>query len=270
MQAMKVFKFCELSRKGEKICMNESMFNHGIMKHAHDFIEITYITKGHGLYSVNDVQHNIKAGDLVSVVQDDTHKFQPLSRDFAWINVIFLPEAVPKDCQVDIKASVIKGRGAEFKNIIQDMLYEYYSKKAGYEKILQNHFRSLLLKMLRPVNNCSEQNQYFTRDELLELVNSFFKDTSSYSKVSLKLLAEKAHVTPKYFSILFKRKVGLTLTEYTKMIRLETAAHMLCSSDSDVLSIMNYVGYKDSKYFYNEFKKRYGLTPGEYRKKFSV
>ena len=28
---------------------------------------------------------------------------------FAWINVIFLPEAVPKDCQVDIKASVIKG-----------------------------------------------------------------------------------------------------------------------------------------------------------------
>ena len=36
---------------------------------------------------------------------------------------------------------------------------------------------------------------------------------------------------------------------------------MLCSSDSDVLSIMNYVGYKDSKYFYNEFKKRYGLTP---------
>ena len=148
---MKVFKFCELSRKGEKICMNESMFNHGIMKHAHDFIEITYITKGHGLYSVNDVQQNIKAGDLVSVVQDDTHKFQPLSRDFAWINVIFLPEAVPKDCQVDIKASVIKGRGAEFKTLFRICCMSTTAKKAGYEKILQNHFRSLLLKMLRPV-----------------------------------------------------------------------------------------------------------------------
>ena len=43
--------------------MNESMFNHGIMVHVQDF-EITYIT-GQGLYTVNDVQKNIKAGDLV-------------------------------------------------------------------------------------------------------------------------------------------------------------------------------------------------------------
>ena len=50
--------------------------------------------------------------------------------------------------------------------------------------------------------------------------------------------------------------------------KAETAAHMLCSSDSDVLSIMNYVGYRDSKYFYNEFKKRYGLR--RVQKKFSV
>lgn len=266
---MKKYEFKDLCRKGESICMNESMFDHGRELHTHDFIEITYITKGNGLYTVNNVQSNIKAGDLVTVCMMDTHQFTPLSRDFAWTNLMFLPSIVPSNCKINFSGLVLKGRNEEFSSIFKDMKFEYYNKKLGYEKILFSHFVCLLTKIARPEIDNNEQTSEITREELINLTRGFFKNSSSFSSVSLKMLADEVHVTPKYFSVLFKRKVGFTLTEFTKMIRLETAATMLCNSNSNVLSVMNYVGYKDSKFFYKEFKKRYGLTPAQYRKIYS-
>lgn len=265
---MKKYEFKDLSRRGESICMNESVFDHGRDIHSHDYIEITYITKGNGLYMINDIQSNIKAGDLVAASMTDTHQFIPLSRDFAWTNLMFLPVIIPEEFDIDFSCLIIKGRAEEFGSLFKDMKTEYYNKKAGYEKVMYNHFFSLLTKISRPVIDEETHAPEITKEELIKLTRSFFKESSSFSTVTLKMLADEVHVTPKYFSVLFKRKVGYTLTEFTKIIRLETAATMLCNSNSNVLAIMNYVGYKDSKFFYKEFKKRYGLTPRQYRDKY--
>ena len=74
-------------------------------------------------------------------------------------------------------------------------------------------------------------------------------------------------MTPKYFSELFKKKTGVSLSSYICELRIHRAAELLVSTDANIEEIMHYVGYNDSKFFYKSFKNMFGMTPAQYRKK---
>ncbi len=86
--------------------------------------------------------------------------------------------------------------------------------------------------------------------------------------IKLEELAKNAGFSYSYFSYLFKKETGKTLTEYIQMVRIEAAKKLLVEKERNVSEIAELVGYSDIKFFTKQFKKTLGVSPNEYRKMF--
>ena len=83
--------------------------------------------------------------------------------------------------------------------------------------------------------------------------------------LTLENVAQTAHISPYYFSKLFKQNTGSNFVEYLTGIRIEKAKELLTSQELSIKDICFAVGYKDPGYFCRIFKKITGRTPKEYR-----
>ncbi len=74
------------------------------------------------------------------------------------------------------------------------------------------------------------------------------------------------HYNPKYLGRLFKKEVGLSLTEYVNLNRVERAKKYLSHGNESVIEIAYKTGYENVAYFNRMFKRYSGISPTEYRK----
>ena len=84
--------------------------------------------------------------------------------------------------------------------------------------------------------------------------------------LSLKRLAVEYSVNASYLSALFKKDMGVTLTDYISQQRVRKAITLINSSDMQIQDIASESGIYDVNYFRKLFKKITGKTPTEYVK----
>ena len=89
-----------------------------------------------------------------------------------------------------------------------------------------------------------------------------------HSKISVEEIAGYTALSTSYLSRLFHKEVGVTITAYIAMKRIETAQNMLKYSDYSPLDIGNYLSFTTHSHFISTFKKHTGMTPGDFRKKY--
>jgi AraC family transcriptional regulator len=82
----------------------------------------------------------------------------------------------------------------------------------------------------------------------------------------LEELAAIANLTANYFHRAFKKILGVTPYEYMLKKRLNTAKHLLTTTDKPVAEIAEITGYENSYYFSRTFRKNTGKTPSQVRK----
>lgn len=87
--------------------------------------------------------------------------------------------------------------------------------------------------------------------------------------LGLKNLAGAENVSPGYFSSLFKKETGYSLTEYVLNKRVEYAKHLLRTTNLQIGTIALNCGILDFHYFCRIFKRATGKTPTEYRNNIS-
>lgn len=285
---MKKYYYSDFAKKSGYITINESVGMHGFEEHTHDFFEIVYIRKGQGQYEENGIKKMLFAGDLLLVTPKDRHSLKPTTRDFAWTNCLFLPDQLFTGLSEDstavqllslpcfpgeqieddfLKDGVLISKGTqEFQNIMTDMSKEYFRAKEGFEEILQSLLYVVLIRIKRNVQSIRKSDvKWYTAEHLKNVVNQFIVESNALPPLRLETVAKAAGMTSKYFSEIFKKKVGVSFSEYVRDRRLVRAADLLKSSDVNVFSVMEYVGYRDSKTFYKLFKEKYGMTPSAYR-----
>lgn len=78
-------------------------------------------------------------------------------------------------------------------------------------------------------------------------------------------LADEFFYSPNYIGVVFKKDMGITLTDYLKDTRLERARSLLKNPINRVGEVATKVGYPNLSYFCSLFKKKYGVNPGEYK-----
>jgi two-component system response regulator YesN len=67
-------------------------------------------------------------------------------------------------------------------------------------------------------------------------------------------------------SVLFKKEMGETITEYINRVRIDKAKKMLQQVNFKIYDIAQELGYQNPSYFAFQFKKSTGYTPAEYRR----
>jgi len=110
--------------------------------------------------------------------------------------------------------------------------------------------------------NMSEEIIEDKFDKILSYINDNFQ-----TKIHLKELANTFFLHPNYICSLFKKKTGLTFSEYITKLRMEEASRILADKSRLIDEVAVKCGYDDYFYFNKVFKKYYGITPTEYRKK---
>lgn len=90
-------------------------------------------------------------------------------------------------------------------------------------------------------------------------------DRDCAQKVSLSQLAKEFHINEAYLSYVFKKEMGLSLTNYVLQIRMEQACQLLALGQEKLRTIARRVGYEDYQYFVRVFKKTMNVTPSEYQ-----
>lgn len=83
--------------------------------------------------------------------------------------------------------------------------------------------------------------------------------------VTMNDMAKLCHLSPSYFSRLFRRELGENFINYVNRQKIQWAKERLRSSNDSVVQIAQELGYMDSSYFISVFKRFEGTTPLVYR-----
>jgi AraC-like DNA-binding protein len=98
---------------------------------------------------------------------------------------------------------------------------------------------------------------------IIECQSYIFKHL--YEDISLSAIAESIGLNQNYLSELFKKEVGLSISEYIQRERIEESKRLLTSSDYSILEIATWLSFHDQSHFTRVFKKVTGTTPKRYR-----
>lgn len=87
------------------------------------------------------------------------------------------------------------------------------------------------------------------------------------ANLNLKDIAENVGLSETYFSALFKKETGYTVSEFIQKSRIKEARSLLQYSEYSLIEISQYLGFCSQSHFAQTFRKHEGMTPGQYRKK---
>jgi len=79
----------------------------------------------------------------------------------------------------------------------------------------------------------------------------------NYKTVTLNALAEVFNYSAGYLSRLIKQRFGRLLQSIITDLKMEQAVKLLESTDANMSTISEAVGYSDKRYFLRRFQKRY-------------
>lgn len=102
-----------------------------------------------------------------------------------------------------------------------------------------------------------------------QLLNEYFKNREAIfmnGLPSVKMFADKCHLSPNYFGDLVKKATGKTPVEYIQAKVIDIAKEELHSTDDTITEIAYRLGFQSSQHFNRYFKRITGMTPTEFRR----
>lgn len=82
--------------------------------------------------------------------------------------------------------------------------------------------------------------------------------------LSVAVIAEELGYNPKYISHIFKKKMGLSYSQYLRAQRIKYAVNLFDNGIDSIKNVALLSGFTDPLYFSTVFKKNVGISPKEY------
>lgn len=115
------------------------------------------------------------------------------------------------------------------------------------------------------VNLLIKRERIYSSKLLIEKAKEYIMENYNDCDISVEILSCHLHVSPTYFSTIFKRETEMSFVNFLTTVRLEQAVKLLNTTDDKTYIIAGKVGYPEANYFSYVFKKKYGVAPSRYR-----
>ncbi len=248
------------------------MYNNTAHNHSHDFYEFFYVISGEVSHTSQKETEILSPGDLRFMSIGSRHELKPVKNSVqrdVLINksffegicqLLFLNEKVLAESFLKKKVRLTISEVTEFERILTD-----FSKQSNVQKkqcIALELVAKFMSKFQESLTPSDEGSSY--PDVIKKILASLSLPENLGKKVN-KLIAKYGY-SPIYISRLFKRYVGVTISDYMKDVRLSHAAYYLENTNYSLQQICNLVGLDNLSYLNKIFKQKYGTTPIKYRK----
>lgn len=89
-----------------------------------------------------------------------------------------------------------------------------------------------------------------------------------HERITVNDLANYTELSPSYLSRLFKKELGISISDYIREKKIETAQNLLKYSNYSFIEITNYLAFSSQSHFIQTFEKQVGITPKKFRDRF--
>ncbi|MCC3377272.1 response regulator [Cohnella sp. REN36] len=116
------------------------------------------------------------------------------------------------------------------------------------------------VKLIAAVHRCLDQDE-----SVIRRVRAYIADHLG-ENITREMLAEFAYLNPAYLSRLFKKEVGMSITDYLLNERMRIAKELIAHSSIPISEIARSLGYSNFSYFSKMFRKVHQANPQQLRK----
>ena len=254
--------------------------------HTHHNLEISTVISGRGRYAIGDRVYELTPGDVVVLNNSEPHgliledgvNFRHLLIHF---DPSFIWNALADDLDYNF-LSIFFRRSTRFSNLLDreniataqiaaimwEIMEEMANRKPCYELIVKIKLETIFTKMIRHYDYVDiQQDSPPLPAEYIPL----FRDVRQYidahfsEDIRLAELAALVHVSPAYFSVLFKRFNLVSPVEYIVNRRVRHAVELIRTTPMNLTEVAAACGFNNGTNFYKAFRKVTGRTPSSYR-----
>lgn len=259
------------------------------MPHSHEFVELVYVSEGHGQHVFQGQAYPVSKGDVFVIPPGAEHDYRVTGdKPLEIYNILFMPALLTP--MLDSLSQVTPflhffyvepflRKEQEFHAHLKLSLAEEQAVKERLDRLVEEHrqkplgfrvaIKALLAELLVFLSRCygqAEVNPGFRPDDagIIRQLCAFL-DAHYAEPFHLEQVCRMCGMSQTVFTGKFKQLTGRTFTEYRNEVRVRASLKPLRESGAKIVDVAQQVGIGDVSHFNRLFKIHMRMTPREYR-----
>lgn len=215
-----------------------------------DYYDFTFVLDGHMIYRANNTKYVVSKNDAIFLPPGTFRSREANSIPIRYVSFNF---------------QVIPGISLPFREYMPDCITPAIRKIISTfpQAHLSPHFHSrekcamLLNHILYELMDAEEVRPH---NEHIRKIISYIEE-HIHQKITLSDVSSYVNLSKEYTSALFKKEMGMTLTDYINKEKLSIAKELIQGGQMMLTDVAAYVGFEDYNYFSHLFKEHFSTSP---------
>jgi AraC-like DNA-binding protein len=227
--------------------------------------QIIYVTKGRGVFEMNQKTHVIVPGTVMMIFPGIRHHYKP-DFDVGWTEYWVGFKGPYADTLRE--QGFLSPRKPLYEVGLQNTLLAIYERifelLQSQQPLFQIRASSLVLTLVAEVLAHERKTVQHSNSEGLVEKAKFFMEENIYREVNLNGIGGMLGVSTSHLNAVFKSYTAMTPYQYFISIKIRKAKELLEAGSLPIKEVAFRLGFDDQYYFSRLFRKKTGIAPSRW------
>ncbi len=240
--------------------------------HTHTFWEFAISNRGECINHIGGQDIRINSGNCFLMRPDDLHNIDDFTNGHTHRDVYVSDEKMRKICSIISADLYDKLHSGEYvvnfympKGILDKIILDldYLANRQGIRNEGDEQFHSAVVCLILSTWYTSFHNKQGMPKFLITLLEQI--NSGAFMDKSVEEISRYTNFSHGYLCRVFRKYVGISLSEYVRKFKLNYAWSLLANSELSIIDIANMLNYDVPSSFTNAFKRKFGKSPQQVR-----